>query len=240
MKRLFFAVAGLLATAGAFLLFRPPESASSKPRNPPTVSTPSSLSLPMTVSTPRTAGTPTGVKSSSSNELSPSQKRAFFAEIEQVFGTLAVGGAPSEVINKHLSQLNARGPAGLRAVVETLAKPATNDSQVKPRLFLLDYLAYRLRWDESAKAAAVAIAGTKIPEGTPTRYRATTIAEQSEIIEALIRLDWATGTRIIQKSSVPQLRRLGSHAAYEHLLNIGLSKAEAFAKVRGVDPAFQI
>lgn len=179
-------------------------------------------------------------KTESTTVLTPKAREVFFTELETVFGTLAVSGVPKKTLNKHLAQLNSRGAAGLRAVVATLASPATEDSQVKRRMFLVDYLSYRMRWDDAAKNAAVQLVNSPIPVNTPLRYRATTIAEQSELIEVLIRIDWDMAVALIQKSQVSQIRRLGIFAAYEHLLNTGLSKVDAVAKVRAVDPTFKI
>ncbi len=176
----------------------------------------------------------------SDTDLTPKAREVFFTEIETVFGTLAVSGVPTKKLNKHLAQLNSRGAAGLRAVVTSLALPATEDSKVKRRIFLVDYLSYRMRWDDAAKKAAVQLVNSPIPANTPLRYRATTIAEHSELIEALIRIDWDMAVALIQKSQISQIRRLGIFAAYEHLLNTGLSKMDAVAKVRAVDPTFKI
>jgi hypothetical protein len=176
----------------------------------------------------------------SGSDFSTRSKEILFHKIENVFGRLAVGGAPSSEINKRLAEINAQGAAGLRAVISELSLPAASDSQVRRRIFFVDYLSYRMRWDSEAKDAAVRLAKAPIPPQTPVRYRATTLAEQSELIEALIHLDWDLGLSLIQDSKIPQLRRLGANAAYEHLINSGHPKNKAFDKIRSIEPAFKI
>jgi hypothetical protein len=173
-------------------------------------------------------------------ELSSTDRKVFFDEIETVFGTLVLGGLSPAALQERLAKLNALGAAGLSAVVSELEAPAREDSQVRRRLFLVDYLAYRMRWDERAKDEALRLASATIPSTIPARYRATTLAEQSELIEAFVRTDWDAGTTLIREARSPQLKRLGALAAYEHLLNTGLSQADAAAKVRAVDPTFKI
>ena len=168
------------------------------------------------------------------------ERQQFYSEIATVFGSMTISGASAEQLNAALSRLNERGQLGLKEVVRSLSKPARTDPEVRERLFLVDYLNYRLRWDEEAKAAAIQLASCSIPNSTPLRYRATTIAEQAEIIEGIARVDWNTAADLIGQSKNRQIRRLASSAAYYHFIETGLDEGEALTRVRSVNPEFKI
>lgn len=242
MKRFAVVTLCLAGLGGALFLLKHQEPASlSVDINAPAFSGKPKLNPAMPKQLNATSvSSPTAARKQENAELSSTDRKVFFKELETVFGTLAVSGAPASTINTHLARLNSRGATGLSAVVAVLNTPAADDSQVKQRLFFVDYLSYRMRWDAAAKDAVTRLATASIPLDTPLRYRATTIAEQSELIEALIRNDFETGVAIVKAAQVPQLRRLGVLAVYEHLLNSGLSTSEAVTKVRAVDPTFKI
>lgn len=173
-------------------------------------------------------------------EFTDDEGKKFTSDVTRVFGTLVISSPNPEYLRRHLAKLNEQGKSAIDFISKELSHPASQDSEVKQRLYLIDYLNYRLRWDQAAMEQARQIVEEPIPANTPIRYRATTIVEKSEIIEGIARVNWKLAAELIIATNSDQIKRLASSASYYALVDGGKTKEEAKRMVKTINPNFRI
>jgi hypothetical protein len=166
--------------------------------------------------------------------LNESEKKLFFNDIQVVFGSLALATVDPTTLAPHLSKLNARGTAGLEAIIKELRNPAGSDDSIKRRMHLIDYLNYRMAWDKKARIAAKDLVLGSIPADTPLRYQATTLIEKAEIVGGLAALDFDETSLLLRSIGEGRLKRIAINAARDALINQGLPGEEVERKINFV------
>ena len=172
--------------------------------------------------------------------LTEKEKAAFLNDVQFVFGKLALAGVDKEAMAEHLSRLNRRGSAGVEAIAQILAKPTTVNKEVRQRIALVDYLAYRARWDENTKSKIISILELNFPNNVPTKYRSVLIAERAELLGSLAALDWQAAMPLLAKISDPLFRKYAASEAAFKLAERGISFEQAKSQVRTVVPELKI
>jgi hypothetical protein len=170
--------------------------------------------------------------------LTEVEKKQFYTELNALFSKIAPATLDKDVLKQKLILLNQRGEAGVKAITETLSKTPTHDSEVEPRLALIDYLIYRGQFDETSKDQLEKLASEPVPNGIPLRYRATIIADKAEILGGLAALDWDRAAKIIASTEDKVLKPLMSDEAYHYLTSRGTNKTHATNLIKEVDPNF--
>jgi hypothetical protein len=119
-----------------------------------------------------------------------------------------------------------------------LDKESTSDRDIEPRLALIDYLVYRAKFDPKAKQQLVRVASTPIPDGTPDRYLAASLADRAEMTGGLAGLDWETASNVIRNTKEPLLKQLMSSESYYTLVAHGAGRDYALSLVQEAFPDF--
>jgi len=129
--------------------------------------------------------------------------------------------------------------AGVRSILNRLNATPTSDGEVKERLALVDYLRYRLRWDENLSQKIEQVILKPIDESASPRYQAPLYAEKSELLGALAQKNWDSAAQTLTRIQNQRLKKIALVEAYLSLLDSGLSREEAKIQVQKITPDFQ-
>jgi hypothetical protein len=173
-------------------------------------------------------------------QLSEAGKAKFFSEIEEVFTKQSPGSLNRQNLRRKLIELNKRGESGTQAIIEQLNKTPSSDAEVEPRLAMIDYLAYRARFDSKALDGLERLASQAIEAGVPLRYQATLMADKAELLGSLAAVDWGRASVILSGEENNLLKQLMASESYHGLLKGGASKDYALDSVKIIIPDFQL
>lgn len=171
--------------------------------------------------------------------LSPEEERAFFQEITTVFLELQPAVVDSEQLMPHVIKLNERYRRGVRSILNKLATPAHDDKQVRDRLGMIDYLTYRLKWDERARQDVSELVSAAIPSDASLRYKAAAYGEKLELFAGLVNNSWSVALETLSQIKDPYLAQKAAQLAYAVRLESGAASASTEDEIKLVVPSFK-
>jgi len=172
--------------------------------------------------------------------LQPREAVQFLAEVDNVFGRLLLAGLDKEASRTHLSRLNERGLAGVRAITTKLSNPPSTESEVHTRIAYADYLVYRARFDPETLRIAIETAKVVPSESIVPKLRGAMFAERGELLGALVAIDFENSEKILSQLAHPILRRVAAAETVLRLSQNGMPIEEARKKVKEIIPEYQI
>ncbi len=172
--------------------------------------------------------------------LNSAEEKVYFQEMEDLFLKKLPRTVDTDKLMDEIIKLNERYYRGRRSVLNQLSKAPQNDKQVSQRLAFVDYLSYRMRWDEFARREVASIIAQPIKKETPKRYQAAYLADKRELMRGLAQHDWELALRTLGKMEKSYNRSLASVAAYFTRLQSGVSEEQVMADIRTVYPSFNI
>ena len=150
--------------------------------------------------------------------LSNQEIRAFYAEIQKLFLERVPHVVDTASLQSALIQLNERGWLGVEAIFSALQKVPQTEAEGKKRMAYVDYLLYRMRWDFLTRERV----GEWISDGSeneeiPTKSLAMILAEKTELLEGLARVDVEAAKQVLTSIGPSFLFELGQQevVAYE-------------------------
>lgn len=175
-----------------------------------------------------------------SNDLDAQEAVVFLADVGDVFGRLLLAGLDKEAARTHLSRLNERGLAGVRAIATKLSNPPSTESEVHARIAYADYLVYRARFDPETLRIALEIAKIVPSVSIAPKIRGAMFAERGELLGALVAIDFENSEKILSQLAHPILRRVAAAETVLRLSQNGMPIEEARKKVKEIIPEYKI
>lgn len=173
-----------------------------------------------------------------SKDLTADEIKSFVADVDKTFGTLVVAGVNEDEINKSLSRLNERREAGVRALIKILSVAPNQETEVRERISIVDYLIYRSRWDDETRAKILRLATSEIPSSVPDKLKGAMVVERSEIIGRLAAIDWDSTRQALQSLEHTATRQVAAAEAVMTLAEQGMPLEQARQKVKDVVPEY--
>jgi hypothetical protein len=173
-------------------------------------------------------------------DLSTQETIEFLADVDNVFGRLLLAGVDKEAARAHLSRLNERGLAGVKAIAAKLSSPPSAESEVHARIAYADYLLYRARFDPEARRIAIDVAKVVPSESIAPKVRGAMFAERGELLGALVAIDFENAEGIFSQLAHPLLRRVAAAETVLRLSQDGIPIEEARKKVKAIIPEYKI
>jgi len=170
--------------------------------------------------------------------LPPEIEQQFFAEVEDVFSNKAAHYVNSDDFDSYLSALNARQRRGVRSLCNKLSAASQNDREAQAKMAYVDYLVYRAHWDEAIRSDLIAVATAPVETISNSRYLATRIAEDAELIKGMANIDFETTIKSVASLPDGTQRRYALSAIHDALFNQGLSWDAAVQKIAGYVPGY--
>jgi hypothetical protein len=169
----------------------------------------------------------TNEASANTNKISKLEKAEFFAKVQSTMQEIKSMTITIEDKRKKLSDLNTIGIAGVKAIINELSKVNWSDSEVQLDLALVDYLKYRIKWDEKTRSLVSTVIQEARPKTNSPRDQAVWVANRVELLEALAAVDLDKATQIVKVNQDKFYRDQLEYGVLANLLDQGLSQSEA-------------
>jgi hypothetical protein len=171
--------------------------------------------------------------------LAGEEETRFFAEVSHVFLDEVPAVVDVSTIMPDVIKINERYRRGVRSILDDLASAPAVDEEVKPRIARVDYLKYRIRWDERARGDVAALVGSDLTADVPVHYKAVVYTERLELIEELAAHDWSLALQTLSKIKDPFLAQKAAQTCYAKRVNEGVSTESSEEEVKLAYPGFK-
>ena len=158
-------------------------------------------------------------------------KTKFFATIQSSMQEVQMPTASESLQREKLSELNAYGIEGSKLILNELRKGSWTDAEVVQDLSLIDYLKYKVKWDEeSRKLVAEAISEPR-PDALNSRDQAVWVSSRVELMEALAAADIDSSYAIARKTKDTFYKNQLRYGILMSLIEKGVDRPEAIKTV---------
>lgn len=178
------------------------------------------------------------IKVGDGESLNSKEEKKFFVEIEFLY-SVGKGLVDQEIRGTMLSNLNSRYSRGVNSILKTLSTSAKSTKELDLNIKLVDYLCYRLKFDEKLRDVVPDIIDRDRWKFDDERDEAIVIAENAEILERLaaIHIEQSLSVLASRQDSISQ--RIYAKYIFRGLKKTGVSDSEAILTIQEVIPDFQ-
>ncbi len=169
--------------------------------------------------------------------LPEGETQQFFNDVLDVFTNKIHLLDPDELGN-YLSKLNEKDRMGVRSILNSLQKPSKNDLEAIQKLSMVDYLGYRAKWDDRVLNDIIEIVTTPVSSIKNIRYRATKIAEISELVVHLARIDLDIALDTLKDIREPVVKKYAANSLLDMLYDQGMDYQKNNRLIQSVLPDF--
>ncbi len=172
-------------------------------------------------------------------KLTTAQENVFVAELTSVFTDLIIHTIDRDAIRIALSNLNRRGRAGVDLIKKELSRAPTNETEIRQRLGMVDYLKYRIRWDEQVQEDISSIIRSPLQPETSKKYLAAAIMDRAELLNGLAHANQDLAVKLFKEIHNPLLRKMASHELFYSFIEKGLPREIALQEIQKIIPGFR-
>ena len=164
------------------------------------------------------------------------EQQELYQNLEQLF----VDRLPTVVDPRQLRpQLLAINAQGSEAVQTMFAGLRSAETPVTTRLAIVDYLRYRLRWDDSLSDLVLEYVKQEIEPGDQ-QFQALSMADKAELLGAITKGDRLLARQVAETIDRPLFRNIISYEIYHALLESGEHPTIAQQFVRSFHRGFKL
>lgn len=156
--------------------------------------------------------------------LKPEEEKKFFAEVSQVFLEDRYSMLDQEKLMDRMVRLNERYRRGVRSSLQQLLQPTKTREDALIHVALIDYLTYRLQFDERLPEDLVELLSSPIRKDAPIKEQAGLIVDKVELMRALANAHWDHALQTIAKIEDKKLAQRLALAAYGIRVSKGFEK----------------
>lgn len=165
--------------------------------------------------------------------------RLFSNDLKIVFQHLNLGGTTRQQAQNKIFELNEQWSNVRLIFLEEIRKPLS-PKDLDVRMAMVDYLKYRVGFDDSVLIEVENLIKEKIPSEFPTKQRAFATADKAELAGGLAAVDWERTRNSINALMDPLLIDLALSESYYGLISSGKSSVEALKYCKDINPRFEI
>ena len=170
--------------------------------------------------------------------LTKNEEKQFFAEIAFYY-TTGQGITDPKTRNTMLSDLNARYAKGVNSILRKLAVTATTTKELDRNIHFVDYLSYRLKFDEELRKIVPQMIKRDEQAFNDERDEAIVIAENGEILEKLAGISPSESLNILKGRPDSISRTIYIKYVLSGLKTSGMSTKEALNAIRNIIPEYK-
>lgn len=165
------------------------------------------------------------------------EQQELYQSLEQLF----VEQLPTVIDPRQLRpQLLAINAQGIEAVQTMFAGLRSVKTPVTTRLAIVDYLRYRLRWDDDLSDLVLEYVTQEETETNNQQFQALTMADKAELLGAVAKRDRLLARQVAETIDRPLFRNIISYEIYYALLETGESSEVAQQFVRSFHRGFKL
>lgn len=173
-------------------------------------------------------------------QIVPEEKTIEPQELYHSLEQLFVKQLPTVVDPRQLRpQLLAINAQGIKAVQVMFVGLRSAKTPLTTRLAIVDYLRYRLRWDDDLSDLVLEYVTQEI-ETNDQQFQALTMADKAELLGAIAKRDRLLARQVAETIDRPLFRNIISYEIYHALLEIGENSATAQQFVRSFHRSFKL
>lgn len=120
--------------------------------------------------------------------LNQNDEITFYEKIKNIFDRSESAFISPELSRQYLQEINEQAKIGLNNIFKTLNSTPVSNSDVIDRLYLVDYLRYRMKFDQDTVKLVEKFILTELDQSISTHFKAAIIADKAELIGHLATL----------------------------------------------------
>lgn len=164
------------------------------------------------------------------------EPQELYRSLEQLFVKQLPTVVDPRQLRPQLLAINAQGNKAVQLMFVGLRSAKT---PLTTRLAIVDYLRYRLRWDDDLSDLVLEYV-TQETETNDQQFRALTMADKAELLGAIAKRDRLLARQVAETIDRPLFRNIISYEVYHALLEIGEDSATAQQFVRSFHGSFKL
>ncbi len=171
--------------------------------------------------------------------LEPKEEKLFLQEMSQVFLDDRYSIVDQDVVLDKIVKLNEKYRRGVVSSLNSLKNPATSRDEALQHVAIIDYLSYRLQFDQNIGNEIVELISSPISQDLSIKQLASTLADRIELIESLSNTNWEQALSAIESIKSEDLSKRLSKAAYQARVSEGADKVSVASDLKSVSDWFQ-
>ena len=164
------------------------------------------------------------------------EPQELYQSLEQLFVKQLPTVVDPRQLRPQLLAINAQGNKAVQVMFVGLRSAKT---PLTTRLAIVDYLRYRLRWDDNLSDLVLEYVTQEI-ETNDQQFQALTMADKAELLGAIAKRDRLLARQVVETVDQPLFRNIISYEIYHALLEIGEESATAQQFVRSFHRSFKL